>query len=113
MPPESAELAVEPALVEKAGDALEAVGDALVVREPPWHADPARVGVDVLHARQLVQPVLRVRRPVAGLLPAAPRRLARAVGVGDVVRPDHPGLDPSSDPARADEVARPDARSEA
>src|SRR5947207_10829365 len=99
--------------IEDTEHAPEAVRRGLAVREPPRHRDAAAVGVDELHPRAVIEAVLRVGAPDAGLLDAAPRGLPSTVGVRGVVRPDRAGLEPSRDPPGTLRVARPDARPEA
>src|SRR4051794_35527269 len=83
---------------------------ALVVREPPWRPRPAAVGVDVLDVHALVEAMLAAGAAEARSLDAAPRRLTRAERVPEVVRPDHPGLEPARDAPRPLGVARPHTR---
>src|SRR5439155_13410436 len=108
--PERAQL---PVAVQYLDDALEAVERARAVRIPPRNRQAPGIGVDELDLRALVQPVLAVGAPEARLLHAAPRRGAGAVGVAEVVRPDHAGVDLRRDAARTVGVARPHARAEA
>src|SRR5919204_3683311 len=63
------------------------------IRVPPRHRHAARVRVDELHARALVEPVLGVRAPEPRLLHAAPRGLPGPVRIGHVVRPHRPGCE--------------------
>src|SRR4051812_28312758 len=99
--------------VERPDDAAEPVQRRRPVGEPPRHGDTSPVGVDELELAAFEKAVARVRATEARLLRAAPARLAGAVGVRDVVRPDRPGLETLGQAARTRGVARPDGRAEA
>src|SRR5207237_6521567 len=92
--------------------AAEPVRRPLVVGIGERYAHATAVEIGELDARGLVEAVLRVGAPEAGLLDAAPRRLHRAEGVRVVVRPDHPGFQLRGYASRTVEILRPDARSE-
>ena len=93
-------LRAETVAVEQVDDALEAVEHAFVVGVPPRNGHATAVEIGELDARELVEPVLRVRPAEAGFLRPAPGGLAGAVRVRDVVRPDGAGLEPACEPPR-------------